>query len=415
MQKGISLVWLFLLIASKAVVAEQLPTIVFSARDGVATTPARIVVDSKGFIWFPSCDGLARFDGNGFRIFTPADGLPGNCTLDILERRDGTYWVAAREHLCLYDPASNQERFQCESPKLGSINALVEDERGLWCGTDTGLWHRPATQAKSWQFVHGIGPSVSGGSVVVSRLLKDTRGDVWAATYSGLYRLRLNGGVDRWTRGQGLAADLVSWVSETPGAVWAGSSENDLIRFQIDPRTGEARIADRYDRSHGLPSSYTFDVRMWRGAVWVATFQGLARQLPSGGWEAVGLDPTLAGFPVEHLATDHLGNLWVGTDGGGAARISGSGLSSFSERDGLGIRKVWAVFEDRQGNLTAVTKDEDHYFLEPLRRIPLSLHPAELSHGYPMGLELVPNRRALPLGRLVAGDRLWTAPLQESA
>jgi ligand-binding sensor domain-containing protein len=144
--------------------------------------------------------------------------------------------------------------------------------------------------------------------------------------------------------------------------VWAGSG-TELIRFEINPNTGEARIADRYGRPHGLPSGYTSGVRLWRGSVWAGTFQGLARQLPSGRWEAVELDPSVNGLPMGSLTTDHLGNLWLGTAGGGVVRISASGFSSFSERDGLGVRGVWAVFEDRMGTLMAVTKDEDHYFL----------------------------------------------------
>ncbi len=342
--------------------AEQLPTTIFSARDGLHTTVPRIVVDSKGFVWFPGSEGLARFDGNGFRVFTPADGLPASSVSDILERRDGTYWVAAQEHLCLFDPRPNRQRFQCESPKLGPINTLLEDEGGLWCGTESGLWRRPANEAKSWKLVRAVEPSVPKRSIAVGQLLKDTRGDVWAATYSGLYRFRANGRTDRWTRADGLAYDSITTVAETPGAIWAGS-QTELMRFQVDPSTGDARLADRYDRSHGLPSGYTTDVRSWRGSVWAATFQGLARQLPSGRWQAVELDPSVRGFSLETLGTDALGNLWVGTNGGAAARISGSGFSSFSERDGLVVRKVWAVFEDRNGDLMAVTKDEDHYFL----------------------------------------------------
>jgi ligand-binding sensor domain-containing protein/two-component sensor histidine kinase len=342
--------------------AEQLPMIVFSARDGLATTPGRIVVDSKGFVWFPGCEGLARFDGNGFRILTPADGLPGNCALDIFERHDGTYWVAAQDNLCLFDPRPDRKRFQCESPKLGAINTIMEDERGLWCGTDSGLWRRPPDRAKPGKFVRAIEPGPAGRSIAARRLLKDTRGDVWAATDSGLYRFRSDGSIDRWSRARGLAADLITAISETPGAIWA-STGNDLMRFRFDPHTGEARVADRYDRSHGLPSSRVTDVHSWRGNIWAATFQGLARQLPSGRWESVGLDPSVSGLPLEGLASDRLGNLWVGTDGGGAARISGSGISSFSELDGLALRKVWAIFEDRNGDLMAITKDEDHYFL----------------------------------------------------
>lgn len=359
--KGMFLAWICLLLIAPGVVrAERLPATVFSARDGIAPTARRIVVDSKGFIWFVG-EGLARFDGNGFRVFTEADGLPISSTSDILERRDGTYWVAAEEQLCAFDPRPNRQRFQCERPKLGAISTLLQDERTLWCGTDTGLWRRPANGANPWEYVGAIEPGPTGRPAVY-RLLKDTRGDVWATAVSGLYRLRSNGRVDRWTPAQGLLTDKATTLSETPGAVWVGSG-TELMRVEIDPNTGEARIANRYGRTDGLPSGYTSDVHLWRGSVWAGTFQGLARQLPSGRWEAVELDPGVNGLPLGSFAIDHLGNLWTGTAGGGVVRISASGFSSFSERDGLGVRGVWAVFEDRKGNLMAVTKDEDHYFL----------------------------------------------------
>src|SRR5687767_12242886 len=86
--------------------AEQLPTTLFSARDGLATNVARIVADSRGFLWFPGSEGLVRFDGSSYRAFGRAHGLPG-IPADIFERRDGTYWVAAQEQLCLFDPHPN--------------------------------------------------------------------------------------------------------------------------------------------------------------------------------------------------------------------------------------------------------------------------------------------------------------------
>jgi signal transduction histidine kinase/ligand-binding sensor domain-containing protein len=355
------LAWICLLLIAPGVVrAEQLPTTVFSARDGLHTFVRRIVLDSKGFLWFTGSEGLARFDGNGFRMFTEADGLPSSLTFDILERQDGTYWVGAGEQLCLFDPRPDRTRFQCESPKLGAIRSLLENERGLWCGTLGGLWRR-AAGTQSWESVHGLEPAPD-ERWIHGRLLKDMRGDVWASSVSGLYRFRLNGHVERWTHAQGLEMDQGTALSETPGSIWVGSTSG-LIRFQIDPHSGAAAIVNRYDRSHGLPSAYVADVRYWRGKVWASTFQGLAYQLPSGAWQPVQLDPKVRGFPPTALTIDALGNLWAGTDGAGAVRISGSGLSSFSGSEALGVERVWAVFEDRQRNLTAVTKDEDHYFL----------------------------------------------------
>jgi ligand-binding sensor domain-containing protein len=60
-----------------SVSAEQLPTTLFSARDGLAPTVARIVADSRGFLWFPTSEDLVRFDGNNYRAFGKAQGLPG--------------------------------------------------------------------------------------------------------------------------------------------------------------------------------------------------------------------------------------------------------------------------------------------------------------------------------------------------
>jgi ligand-binding sensor domain-containing protein len=171
-------------------------------------------------------------------------------------------------------PASQSPALPVGFPQLGAISTLLEDERGLRCGTERGLWRR----AKSWERLGAIQPTVDGRSITVRRLLKATRGDVWAATYSGLYRFRTNGRIDRWTRAQGLAADFITTVSETQDAIWAGT-QVELARLRIDPHTGEARIAEHYGRSHGLPGSLTFDVCLWRGGVWAATNQGLARKV----------------------------------------------------------------------------------------------------------------------------------------
>lgn len=344
-----------------AALAEQLPTEVFSAREGLPTTSVeRIVADSKGFVWMPLAEGLARFDGGGFRIFTQADGLPAGPALDIFERQDGSYWVTVQDQLCRMDPRPGQRRFQCESPKLGTIQRVLEDERGVWCGAQTGLWLRRRGQTR-WEAVEAGGPSPH-RSPVVHRLLLDSRGDVWAIIDADLWRFRRNGKKDRWTASDGIEADVATVLAETPGAIWTGS-QYWLSRLAVDPHTGNARIVDRFDASHGLPSRYVCDIRLWNGEIWASTFQGLARLLPSGRWQAVELHPNLAGIPQGPMAVDSLGHLWVGTDGGGAARITASGFSRFNDRDGLGVRKVWAILEDAKGDLVAVTKDETRYSL----------------------------------------------------
>ncbi|MBI4906933.1 MAG: hypothetical protein HY820_25115 [Acidobacteria bacterium] len=351
--------------------------VVLSARDGLpAGTVPRILADSRGYVWFPHSEGLTRYDGNSFHSFTKADGLPSDRVYDIIERAGGTYWIAAKEHLCLFDPQGGKRRFRCESPGLGEIYALLEEEGAMWCGTEHGLWRR--NTGKAWEPVPGVKAEPAGRSIAVRRLLKDRRGAVWAATFSGLYRFHA-GKFDRWTRAEGFQDDYFVTVNETPGAIWA-STQTQLLKFAVDSQSGGARITARYGRADGLPSEYVTDIRFWQDSVWVATFQGLARLLPSGKWQTIELDHTIRNLPLESLATDSQGGLWLGTDGGGAARLPGSGFSRFTESDGLPIPKVWAIMEDQKGDLMVITKDQDQYALN--RFDGLRFHPVRPASPY---------------------------------
>jgi ligand-binding sensor domain-containing protein len=77
--------------------AERLPIKAYTTADGLACNNInKIVRDSRGFIWFCTADGLSRFDGYSFTNFGPDQGLPHSEVLDLLETRDGTYWVQQR-------------------------------------------------------------------------------------------------------------------------------------------------------------------------------------------------------------------------------------------------------------------------------------------------------------------------------
>ncbi len=281
--KGTLLAWMCLsLIAPGAVRAERLPATIFTARDGIAPTVHRIVADSKGFIWFAGSEGLVRFDGNDFRVFTAADGLPVSSTSDILERRDGTYWVAAEEQLCAFDPRPNRQRFHCERPKLGDISTLLQTRKP--CGAapipGSGVVRQTGTTPGNSSAGSNLARADVRLSIACSKTHAATCGQPLFQVCIDCVRMAA------WIAGprrRGLFVDQCTALSETAGAVWAGSA-TELMRFEIDPNTGEARIADRYGRPDGLPSGHTFSVRLWRGSVWAATLMGSrASCLPADG------------------------------------------------------------------------------------------------------------------------------------
>src|SRR5262249_13184259 len=142
-----------------------------------------IMQDSHGFLWFCTADGLSRFDGYQFANYRVEDGLPGPSVNDILEARDGEYWIATNSvGVVLFDLAGTppgkadlRSRFKAyhvgPDPVTNRVNAVYRDRAGtLWAGTDGGLFRldgresvfRPVTlgipahpdiQVQVWAFV----------------------------------------------------------------------------------------------------------------------------------------------------------------------------------------------------------------------------------------------------------------------
>src|SRR5215203_2775787 len=84
-----------MLSAVSAVDAQQLAVRVYATADGLAHDRVRrIVLDSRGFLWFCTVQGLNRFDGQRFTEYSLRDGLGSASVLDVLETREGDYWVA---------------------------------------------------------------------------------------------------------------------------------------------------------------------------------------------------------------------------------------------------------------------------------------------------------------------------------
>src|SRR5262249_27877793 len=184
-----------LLAASGPAAAERLPLKIYTTADGLAhNNVQRIVRDSRGFLWFCTFEGLSRFDGYVFTNYGVEHGLPSQVINDLLETRDGEYWVATGAGLCRFNPrgipgqrkASAEQQpgapeamftvyFRGEDAWSREITSLFQDHAGvMWCGTARGLYR---TEQRDGRLVFEfVDLGLPGPNRIVTSMIEDRRG-----------------------------------------------------------------------------------------------------------------------------------------------------------------------------------------------------------------------------------------------
>ena len=74
--------------------AQTYPFREYTSDDGLPQTQSTSVMqDSRGYLWIPTRNGLARFDGLTFVSYLRKDGLPSNLINRVVEDKNGVIWA----------------------------------------------------------------------------------------------------------------------------------------------------------------------------------------------------------------------------------------------------------------------------------------------------------------------------------
>lgn len=121
----------------------------YSVKDFLPSNECYEIIQSKtGYYWIATDNGVVRFDGKGYRVFTTEDGLSDNVVLNLFEDEKGRLWCAglnnelsfitAEDSVVTY-PYNTEIAKACvlhERSDFGKqiIYALVIKEDEVWLG-----------------------------------------------------------------------------------------------------------------------------------------------------------------------------------------------------------------------------------------------------------------------------------------
>jgi signal transduction histidine kinase/ligand-binding sensor domain-containing protein len=370
----------------------------YTTVDGLSNNSIhKILPDTRGLIWFATSEGLSRFDGYDFVTYGTAQGLPHPNVYSILESRAGVFWVGTGGGLASFSSASRPKpsnlfvTYPLAGESTTEVRGLAEGRDGtIWVGTNRRLWRSAGTgRGGKFQPVDfGFGLLDLG----IVALIEDELQTLWIGTQTGLYRRWPDGHIAQYqSASSALIADQgVKTLRKAPdGSLLVGTGRGFMT---CTPTSTGCSNEQFWDRRRGLSDEYILDAANGAaGDAWAVSLSALSviPCAPPGKARMVASRKDLGDFPLEAVASDHEGNLWVGSDGGGVSRFTHDGLVTYSEKQGLGSRDVISVFEDGPGELLAVTKSPNGLFLnryleERFQAIRLNISPQLVSpiwHG----------------------------------
>ena len=362
----------------------------------------RVVPDSKGFLWFCTSDGLTRFDGSHFVNFGASQGAPYTSTNDLLELPGGDYWIATNGEgvvrfrvagdLQPVTGASTRARFTPYriSPDAAAnrVNSLYRDRAGtIWLGTDGGLYRLMERNGAVAIEAVPLGlPNHPDVTVQVWATIEDAEGSIWAGTRFGVWRGLPDGRRISYPIQPSATTDHVFsllldeasriWIAQQSGVVvWRppalATMDAAAPQFREDHsladtvRRGQARGPRTLPEKPGEVRFFSIGPaasgqgvrsmhRISSGGLYIGTRLGNVYEFGLGGDRPIATGEPFSGDVILTIGEDSTGDLWVGSESNGVARLLRHGLVTYDTADGLG-RVPQGILQDQTGAIVALS------------------------------------------------------------
>jgi ligand-binding sensor domain-containing protein len=232
--------------------------------------------DQQGNIWFGTANGLLKYDGKVFTLFSKNEGLPGEDfeIWSLAIDKNGLIWVGTVEGLSSFDGKKFTPfplpKSSVENPKPiyanNRVSSILEDHEGnLWISKDGhGIFKYSNGSFTQFTTKNGLIDNNS------SAALLDQKGNIWISSYFGGASLYNGSSFTHFTKnGQIQGNETGSFLEDKKGNIWFSVENVGVYKYSGDEFT-------LYTSEDGLTSNLVLSIfEDQKGQLWFTTWQGI--------------------------------------------------------------------------------------------------------------------------------------------
>lgn len=389
----------------------------WTVEDGLPVNSVNeIVQDSTGYLWITTYDGIVRFDGLNFDVYTHSntqripqnravyllpqggsklwitlenggvllmdgkkfthfnedDGFTNSNVTHLAVDKNGGTWFASLDGVHRYRNGEFQLMYRGETKLETQVNLLYEDFDGsFWFATADGLVHFDSGNIQHFELPDSQ-------DHFIRNVHRTPEGELLVSGQSGIYTFS-NGVITAPPKFDVLNESLVHRFVETKHQETYIPSSNGLYKYE-----NESLVRIRGNENRDSP--FIFDLEDSAGRTWLVNDDGEVYLLENDQLTPFVFPDGEGPYHINMITEDTEGNLWFTTARSGIIRIKKTQAQTITTAQGLSGNNILGLFEDRDGNFWIGTRDEGlnkisgntvtKYYVEtpPLRNIVQSIN-----------------------------------------
>ena len=276
----------------------------------------KLFIDRSNVLWCGTDEGLNKLDLYllPFQYYTFTDKSKKDQVRSLYSTDGKTVWLGTtKSGIVKHNTISGEGKsVNFNNRSFNSNRSLLINGNDIWNGTLAGALKLNQSLTESKNTIEGH---------AVFAFIKDSKGNIWAGTNNGLYKIKPDGSkvnyLSNISKSNTTAPSFIrSLYEDHKGNIWIGSENGPLVFF--DPKSDKFKSLSTIKGGAGIFSSIVFSIaESPKNVIWVGSESGLNKITSfDNGKYSVKNYTEQNGLPdksVNSILPDSKGNLWLGT------------------------------------------------------------------------------------------------------